>query len=55
MANLAYCRSFAAVEVVFIGSAIPSSEKAQITGNLTLLETIHGSTVVGANLTSIGD
>ncbi|KAL6363130.1 hypothetical protein LRP88_02536 [Fusarium phalaenopsidis] len=47
--------TFAAVEVVFIGSAIPSSEKAQITGNLTLLETINGSTVVGANLTSIGD
>ncbi|KAJ4260897.1 hypothetical protein NW757_001285 [Fusarium falciforme] len=34
--------TFAAVEVVFIGSAIPSSEKAQITGNLTLLETING-------------
>ncbi|KAF4959957.1 hypothetical protein FSARC_10605 [Fusarium sarcochroum] len=49
---LAATATFAAVEVVFIGSAISGSDQSQITGNLTLLETINESTIAAANLSS---
>jgi hypothetical protein len=45
---------FAAVEVVFIGSAIPNSEDSHLNGNLTLLESVNGSAIFGANLTTTG-
>ncbi|KAF5588598.1 uncharacterized protein FSUBG_11455 [Fusarium subglutinans] len=44
--------TFAAVEVVFIGSALSGTEQAQINGNLTLMQTMNGSGMITANLTS---
>ncbi|KAF5549756.1 hypothetical protein FNAPI_7932 [Fusarium napiforme] len=44
--------TFAAVEVVFIGSALSGTEQAQITGNLTLIQATNGSGIIIANLTA---
>ncbi|KAG4259311.1 hypothetical protein FPRO03_12987 [Fusarium proliferatum] len=41
--------TFAAVEVVFIGSALSSTEQAHITGNLTLIQATNGSGIITIN------
>jgi hypothetical protein len=55
IANKGSNSRFAAVEVVFIGTAIPGPEQTQIVGNLTVWGVVNGSLGIVANLTGTGD